>query len=55
MPKKSFVKKKKFAAFCQEQVVKHGLVNGADGLWRTAQLGKAMDRDMLAGYRRGQK
>ena len=51
MAKKSWIKKQKFQAFCREQVVKNGLINHADGLWRPAQSGKAMDAHMRAGYK----
>ena len=51
MPKKTFKRKKAFQAFCRTQVVKEGLINHADGLWRKAELGKAMDRMQRDGYR----
>jgi hypothetical protein len=49
---KTHVKKKKFQAFCREQV-KKGLINDAEGNWRPAQAGKAMDQHMIAGYKLG--
>lgn len=51
---KQHVKKKRYLAFCREQVMT-GNVNREDGTWRRADTTKAMDRDMLAGYRYGRK
>ena len=51
MADKTTKKKKAFQHFCREQVVKNGLINGADGLWRPAQSGKAQDQMMRAGYK----
>ncbi len=48
---KIHVKKKKYKAFCREQVVNKGLINNANGDWQPASTGKRMDQDMLAGYK----
>ena len=51
MPKKSFVKKVRFRAYCRSQVVKEGLINHPDGSWRKADTTKAMDLHCRAGYK----
>lgn len=55
MPKKSFVKKKAFAAYCRKQVVENGLINHPDGGWRKADSTKAMDTMQQQGYHIGRR
>lgn len=51
MPKKSLRKKKAYREFCRQQVVEKGLINRPNGDWERANTARAMDRDMLAGYK----
>jgi len=48
---KIHVKKKRFQTFCREQVVKHGLINQANGTWAKADSNKWQDNHMRAGYK----
>lgn len=47
---KTHEKKKRFRTFCRAQVVA-GLINQPNGNWAPAQVTKAMDQMMRAGYR----
>jgi hypothetical protein len=49
---KIHAKKKAFQRYCRDQV-KKGLINDAEGNWRPASTGKAMDDSMIAGYKLG--
>jgi hypothetical protein len=49
---KTHAKKKAFQRYCRDQV-KKGLINDAEGNWRPASTGKAMDDSMIAGYKLG--
>ena len=49
---KTLKRKKAHQSFCREQV-KAGRINMPDGTWGPMDLGKAMHRDMLAGYHLG--